>query len=174
MRLSILLAISPMERCTVSDLALCTETIRVIRNSRHLHTLYAVIALGRRQVRAVVDGALFDRCVLKSDKAKSTKVFAVIAGAFIGVFVLKRFLKLRDTTILFFALARFACSSISHIATTPCSYSASSIPIAFATDTSMELSNYFLVFGGLGLATLSSLMTQFVEEDEVRNVCALV
>jgi hypothetical protein len=113
--------------------------------------------------------------VLEGGNAAMSKVIAVISGTFIGDLVLKRLLKLRDTTILFLALARsaYVLHLIHYKNVIPCSYSASSVPIAFATDTSMQMSNYFLLLGGLGLATLSSLMTQFVEEDEVRNACEM-
>ena len=70
-----------------------------------------------------------------------------------GIFVLKKLFKLRDTWVLNIGLITFAISNI---------------PIAWPTDFNMYLSNWLALVAGLISPTLSSLITHFVEPEEVR------
>jgi MFS family permease len=73
-------------------------------------------------------------------------------GQLFGVILFKKILKLRDTTILVITFILFG---------------ASNIPIAFPTDLNMYISNYIGCTANIINPCLASLMTNFVDPDEI-------
>lgn len=76
-------------------------------------------------------------------------------GQLIGILVLKKFLKLRDTWVLIISILTFG---------------ASNIPVAFPSNFNMYLSNWIGALGNIPSPVLSSLLTHYVEPDEVRSL----
>ena len=73
-------------------------------------------------------------------------------GQFVGILVLKKLLKLRDTWLLIISVATMG---------------ASQIPVAFPTNFNMYLSNWISVLANMPNPVLSSLITNYVEPEEV-------
>jgi hypothetical protein len=73
-------------------------------------------------------------------------------GQFVGILVLKKFLHMRDTWVLIISIFTFG---------------ASNIPVAFPSNSNMYLSNWIGALGNIPSPVLSSLLTHYVEPDEV-------